>query len=248
MKNAYNLKSKLSEPKNNKKNIIKSIKKENIDNKICVNLNSKNSKIKQKIEINSYIKLDTTISPNSSLVTKTPESSKLICSKKTNNGKNTSSTKNIYKFRNQKNGSHLPESLSCKNSCHSKSSIKNKNINKTNYINSNNLITSESTELNNIVNVMNNKLQQFKANNSFYLSEKNNKFISPDGPEDFHFRFVELYKQNKLFYEKLKSKFIDIDLDNNEKNNNIKENDDECSDKYEFEENFEGCEDNVPYI
>ena len=95
---------------------------------------------------------------------------------------------------------------------------------------------------------MNNKLQQFKANNSFYLSEKNNKFISPDGPEDFHFRFVELYKQNKLFYEKLKSKFIDIDLDNNEKNNNIKENDDECSDKYEFEENFEGCEDNVPYI
>ena len=67
------------------------------------------------------MKIDTTISPNSSLVTKTPESSKLICSKKTNNGKNTSSTKNIYKFRNKKNGGHLPGSLSCKNSCHSKS-------------------------------------------------------------------------------------------------------------------------------
>lgn len=248
LKNTHNLKSKLSEPKNNNKNIIKSVKKENIDNKITVNLNSKNSKIKQKIEINSYMKIDTTISPNSSLVTKTPESSKLICSKKTNNGKNTSSTKNIYKFRNKKNGGHLPGSLSCKNSCHSKSSIKNNNTNKTNYINSNNLVTSESTELNNIVNVMNNKLQQFKANNSFYLSEKNNKFISPDGPEDFHFRFVELYKLNKLFYEKLKSKFIDIDLNNNEKNNNVKENDDECSGKYEFEENFEGYEDNVPYI
>ena len=70
----------------------------------------------------------------------------------------------------------------------------------------------QSFPINQPNNVMNNKLQQFKANNSFYLSEKNNKFISPDGPEDFHFRFVELYKQNKLFYEKLKSKFIDIDL------------------------------------
>ena len=33
------------------------------------------------------MKIDTTIFPNSSLVIKTPESSKLTCSKKTNNGK-----------------------------------------------------------------------------------------------------------------------------------------------------------------
>ncbi len=235
IKNSHNFKHTLYEPKN--------------FNKITVNLNPKNTMLKNKIEINSYMKIDTSISPSTSPITNTPENKQLFFTKKPINCKNIASTpKTIFKLMNKSNSR---DSFPYNNKYNSNSVFNNNNnINEKNYIN--NLITSESTEINNIVNIMNNKLQQFKANNSFYSSSKKNINDTPEGPEDIHYRFVELYKQNKLFYNNLKSKFADKVSDNNDKNNNIDiiDNDNYYFGKEEFEEYFENYEDNdnVPYI
>ena len=97
---------------------------------------------------------------------------------------------------------------------------------------------------------MNNKLQQFKANNSFYSGEKKNINDIPNGPEDFHYRFVELYRQKKIFYNNHKTKCIDKVLDIKDNNIEVMDNDDYYFGKEEFEEYFENYEENdyVPYI
>ena len=96
-------------------------------------------------------------------------------------------------------------------------------------------MTQDSSELNNIIDLMKNQLGKYKCNTSYYLNGEKNFFCSPDGPEDFHFRFVELCKQNKSFFRKLNS---NISNDNNSIiDNNL-----------EYQENFENSEEEVPYI
>ena len=102
--------------------------------------------------------------------------------------------------------------------------------------------SNEESESNNIVIMMNKEIKKFKNNTSFYLNGERNFFISPDGPEDFHFRFVELCKQNKDFYRRLK-----LDLGNKDKD---KERKDVAKELYEIENKkyFENIEEEVPYI
>ena len=86
---------------------------------------------------------------------------------------------------------------------------------------------------------------KFTINNMGYRKEK---FISGflDGPEDIHYRFVELHKQRKIFYESFCNKLKDenYSLDND---NNIKDNINEF-DICEYSEYYENFEENVPII
>ena len=72
------------------------------------------------------------------------------------------------------------------------------------------------------------------------------KFISSfiNGPEDIHYKFVDLHKQRKIFYENLCNKLEEEgnNLDNNNKTNN---ND---FDKNEYSEYFDNYDENVPII
>ena len=222
-------------------NINKKIENYINSNKIItVNLNNSNMQIKKnknKIKINTHLinsispqnynindnlnKTQTQIifSPLSSIFTQTHENSLAILS-----------TKNINK----------KENITYRD--YPKLSIESSN--KFKYNNNLQEMTQESSELNVIVDSMKNQINQFKNininNTSFYLNGERNFFCSPDGPEDFHFRFVELCKQNKNYFRKIK-----INTSNNKDKNNIKENEidiDEC------QEYFENFGDNVPYI
>jgi hypothetical protein len=219
-------------------------------NKITVNLNPKNTMFKNKIKVNSNMKVDSSFTPRTPSITNILENRILLFSKKPTNGKNIASTpKTFFQLRNENNNSQIPDSFPCKNLYHSNSiiNLKSNNSDKTF---SNNYIISQSTEINDVVNKMNNKLQQFKANNSFYSGEKKNINDIPNGPEDFHYRFVELYRQKKIFYNNLKTKCIDKVLDIKDNNIEVMENDDYYFGKAEFEEYFENYEENdyVPYI
>ena len=150
------------------------------------------------------------LSPISSILTKTHENSISLFSTKNVN------KKEIFTYRE-----------------YPKLSIEFSNKFKTN----NNLqeMTQDSSELNNIVDLMKNQLGKYKCSTSYYLNGEKNFFCSPDGPEDFHFRFVELCKQNNSFFRRLNS---NISNDNNSIiDNNL-----------EYQENFENSEEEVPYI
>ena len=103
---------------------------------------------------------------------------------------------------------------------------------------------NENSESNNIVLLMNKEMKRFRNNNtSFYLNGERNFFSSPDGPEDFHFRFVELCKQNNDFFKRLK-------LNIGNKLNKERGKKDMLKELYELENKkyFENIEEEVPYI
>ena len=240
-----------------------------IDKKIRVNLNLKNNKIRNSYKKNYDKKVDISTNSNFIIYSGSKENSKSFISEINTNikelydSKKIKRNKNINCIYNKNNNSSLPDTLSFKNSYNSKSSndssnkfIFNKNNNNNNKINNNiftyNLydISKEPSELNNILfNLMNKKLQQFNDNNNnFFLNEKSDLFLYPDGPEDFHLMFVELYKQNNMFYKKLENKFKGKTLYNNKIKVNLNN---DINDNYyiqELEEYFENGEDEVPYI
>ena len=198
-----------------------------IDKKITVNLNAQNTRIKNNKNKNIHINMNLVnlqpqnqniFSPFSSLFTQSHEKSLSILSSKNFNKK--------VNFSSKDNG--------------------NKSIESSNNYNNNNdkNITSESTELNNIVSLMNNEIKKFKKNStSFYLNGERNFFCSPDGPEDFHFRFVELCKQNDSFFRNLKSNIENKQNQDKTKKDSIKE----CL-ELDNKQYFENFEEDVPYI
>ena len=77
------------------------------------------------------------------------------------------------------------------------------------------------------------------------MKKKKNYLSFPDGPEDFHFRFVELCKQNNSFYRNFYLNNINGDKkDKKNKDFNIKD-EDIIND---YQEYFENYGDNVPFI
>ena len=131
----------------------------------------------------------------------------------------------------------------------------NNNIENTNIINNNNKkdiklifpplnkcdLNNDSSQesTNQIGNSFSNKLT---INSNFgYRKEK---FISSflDGPEDIHYRFVDLHKQRKMFYENLCNKMED---DGNNIDNKVDINDFE---KNEYSEYFDNYNEKVPLI
>ena len=105
----------------------------------------------------------------------------------------------------------------------------------------NNDSSQESTNL--VGNTFSNKIT---INNSNIVNRKD-KFINSflDGPEDIHWRFVDLHKQRKLFYENICNK-----SNENEGNFNINNNIAKISDFYknEYSEYFDNINENVPII
>ena len=103
--------------------------------------------------------------------------------------------------------------------------------------------SQESTNL--IGNTFSNKIT---INNSNMVSRKD-KFINSflDGPEDIHYRFVDLHKQRKIFYENICNKengnqeYIKISINNNK----AKISD---FDKNEYSEYFDNFNEEVPII
>ena len=89
---------------------------------------------------------------------------------------------------------------------------------------------------------MRNKLQKLKNSNNYYLNGEKNFLCSPDGPEDFHFRFVELCKQNNLFY-----KNFHLNILNKEKKQKLNNKWIEDSNDYNYKEYFENFDED-PYI
>ena len=107
-------------------------------------------------------------------------------------------------------------------------------------------ITQESKETNEIFDLMKNKLEDLKKNYNFYLNdEKKNYLSSPDGPEDFHFRFVELCKQNNSFYRNFYLNTINGD-ERDKKNKDYSIKDIDIFNDYQ--EYFENYGDKVPFI
>ena len=72
--------------------------------------------------------------------------------------------------------------------------------------------------------------------------EKKNIFLLLDGPEDIHYRFVDLHKQRKMFYENLCNK-----LEDNENNIDNKANINDFE-KNEYSEYFDNYNKKVPLI
>ena len=105
----------------------------------------------------------------------------------------------------------------------------------------NNDSSQESTNL--VGNTFSNKIT---INNSNIVNRKD-KFINSflDGPEDIHWRFVDLHKQRKLFYENICNKSNENE-GNLYSNNNIAK----ISDFYknEYSEYFDNINENVPII
>ena len=208
-KKINNSKKKITVNLNNSKFNIK--KKENYINTNLINnfhnyhFENENKKVNLNKSQTQFV-----FSPISSIFTKTHENSLSIFSIKNLN------KKEIFTYR------EYPK-LSIESS------------NKLKYNNNFQEMTQDSSELNNIIDLMKNQLGKYKCNTSYYLNGEKNFFCSPDGPEDFHFRFVELCKQNKSFFRKLNS---NISNDNNSIiDNNL-----------EYQENFENSEEEVPYI
>ena len=103
--------------------------------------------------------------------------------------------------------------------------------------------SQEADELKDIIELMRNKLQKLKNSNNYYLNGEKNFLCSPDGPEDFHFRFVELCKQNNLFY-----KNFHLNILNKEKKQKLNNKWIEDSNDYNYKEYFENFDEEVPYI
>ena len=103
----------------------------------------------------------------------------------------------------------------------------------------NNESSQEST--NQIASTYSNKM----TINNINIGYRKDKFISSflDGPEDIHYRFVELHKQRKMFYENLCNKLEENGNNINVNNQNV--NDFDIS---EYSEYFDNYNENVPLI
>lgn len=94
---------------------------------------------------------------------------------------------------------------------------------------------------------------QIGTSNKLTINNHNNikkeKFISGflDGPEDIHFRFVDLHKQRKMFYENYDGVIKDDENIMGKQNGNINDNKSN-SNLYEFSEYFENFDEVVPII
>ena len=108
----------------------------------------------------------------------------------------------------------------------------------------NNESSQESTNL--IGNTFSNKIT---INNSNMVTRKD-KFINSflDGPEDIHYRFVDLHRQRKMFYESMCNK--ENENRGYNKNNNFNNNKTKISDfdKNEYSEFFDNINEEVPII
>ena len=212
--------------------------------KITVNLNHTNINLKKKqnklrmsnsikdnIHINQYNHSQSQIflSSLSPKLTKTHENSLSILSSKDIFKKNNSQDKKEFEILSYKESRFSIESL-----------------NKFRYDQNLQDITQESKEANEILDLLKNKLDNLKNNYSLYLNdEKKNYISSPDGPEDFHFRFVELCKQNNSFYRNFYLNTINGD-EKDKKNKDFNIKDEDITNNYQ--EYFENYGDKVPYI
>ena len=212
--------------------------------KITVNLNHTNINLKKKqkklkmsnsikdnIHINQYNHSQSQIflSSLSPKLTKTHENSLSILSSKDIFKKNNSQDKKEFEILSYKESRFSIESL-----------------NKFRYDQNLQDITQESKEANEILDLLKNKLDNLKNNYSLYLNdEKKNYISSPDGPEDFHFRFVELCKQNNSFYRNFYLNTINGD-EKDKKNKDFNIRDEDITNNYQ--EYFENYGDKVPYI
>ena len=212
--------------------------------KITVNLNHTNINLKKKqnklrmsnsikdnIHINQYNHSQSQIflSSLSPKLTKTHENSLSILSSKDIFKKNNSQDKKEFEILSYKESRFSIESL-----------------NKFRYDQNLQEISQESKEANEILDLLKNKLDNLKNNYSLYLNdEKKNYISSPDGPEDFHFRFVELCKQNNSFYRNFYLNTINGD-EKDKKNKDFNIKDEDITNNYQ--EYFENYGDKVPYI
>lgn len=100
--------------------------------------------------------------------------------------------------------------------------------------------SQESTNL--VGNTFSNKITINNSN----IGNRKEKFINSflDGPEDIHWRFVDLHKQRKLFYENICNK--SNENEGNINNNNIAKLSD--FDKNEYSEYFDNFNEDVPII
>ena len=212
--------------------------------KITVNLNHTNINLKKKqnklrmsnsikdnIHINQYNHSQSQIflSSLSPKLTKTHENSLSILSSKDLLKKNNSQDKKEFEILSYKVSRFSIESL-----------------NKFRYNQNLQDITQESKETNEILDLLKNKLDNLKNNYSLYLNdEKKNYISSPDGPEDLHFRLVELCKQNNSFYRNFYLNTINGD-EKDKKNKDFNIKDEDITNNYQ--EYFENYGDKVPYI
>ena len=212
--------------------------------KITVNLNHTNINLKKKqnklrmsnsikdnIHINQYNHSQSQIflSSLSPKLTKTHENSLSILSSKDIFKKNNSQDKKEFEILSYKESRFSIESL-----------------NKFRYDQNLQEISQESKEANEILDLLKNKLDNLKNNYSLYLNdEKKNYISSPDGPEDFHFRFVELCKQNNSFYRNFYLNTINGDK-KYKKNKDLNNKDEDIINDYQ--EYFENYGDKVPFV
>ena len=231
--------------KNDNKNII------NYDNyttkshkKITVNLNHTNINLKKK---QNKLKMSNSIKDNIGISQYNHSQSQIFLSslspkltKTHENSLSILSSKDIFKNNNSQDKKEF-EILSYKESRFSIESL-----NKFRYNRNLQDITQESKETNEILDLLKNKLDNLKNNYSLYLNEdKKNYLSSPDGPEDFHFRFVELCKQNNSFYRNFYLNTINGDK-KYKKNKDLNNKDEDIINDYQ--EYFENYGDKVPFV
>ena len=231
--------------KNDNKNII------NYDNyttkshkKITVNLNHTNINLKKK---QNKLKMSNSIKDNIGISQYNHSQSQIFLSslspkltKTHENSLSILSSKDIFKNNNSQDKKEF-EILSYKESRFSIESL-----NKFRYNRNLQDITQESKETNEILDLLKNKLDNLKNSYSLYLNEdKKNYLSSPDGPEDFHFRFVELCKQNNSFYRNFYLNTINGDK-KYKKNKDLNNKDEEIINDYQ--EYFENYGDKVPFV
>ena len=231
--------------KNDNKNII------NYDNyttkshkKITVNLNHTNINLKKK---QNKLKMSNSIKDNIGISQYNHSQSQIFLSslspkltKTHENSLSILSSKDIFKNNKSQDKKEF-EILSYKESRFSIESL-----NKFRYNRNLQDITQESKETNEILDLLKNKLDNLKNSYSLYLNEdKKNYLSSPDGPEDFHFRFVELCKQNNSFYRNFYLNTINGDK-KYKKNKDLNNKDEDIINDYQ--EYFENYGDKVPFV
>jgi len=212
--------------------------------KITVNLNHTNINLKKK---QNKLKMSNSIKDNIGISQYNHSQSQIFLSalspkltKTHENSLSIFSSKDIFKKNNSQDKKDF-EILSYKESRFSIESL-----NKFRYDQNLQDITQESKEANELFDLMKNKLENLKNNYSIYLNDdKKNYLSSPDGPEDFHFRFVELCKQNNSFYRNFYLNTINGDK-KDKKNKDFKIKDEDIINDYQ--EYFENYGDKVPFI
>ena len=191
------------------------------------NLNKPEKKDTKKSNNNFNLKIKKDINDKNS-------SSKLLIKSNTNN-----KVKVIKDSSKNLRGNNKIENTTNKNNIGSNDGkdIKFIFINKSDFVNES---SQESTS-----HVGNSNSNKITINNTNHKKEKE-KFISSfiNGPEDIHYKFVELHKQRKIFYENLCN---GLEEDGNSIENNKTKNINDF-DINEYSEYFENYNENVPVI